>query len=62
VANVVMRRVAGSATFAVSISGNVSTSGGAGIGGVDITVTGGFGGSAVTASNGNYTVSGLANG
>ena len=38
------------------------TAQGAGIQGVNITVTGGFGGSAVTGSNGNYTVSGLADG
>src|SRR5262249_3777149 len=50
-------------TFAVSISGNVSLpQGGGPISGVNITVTGGFGGSAVTDSNGNFTVSGLANG
>ncbi|MCI0563027.1 MAG: carboxypeptidase-like regulatory domain-containing protein, partial [Nitrososphaera sp.] len=47
----------------VSISGTVTTAQGAGISGVTITVTGGFGGgSAVTDTNGNYTVSGLAAG
>ncbi len=48
--------------FAVSISGYVQTAGGAGIDGVTVTVTGGFGGSATTNSSGYYRVSGLANG
>ncbi len=57
-----MRRVVPPAAVrAAAISGNVSTAQGA-LGGVNITVTGGLGGSAVTDSFGNYTVSNLLDG